>query len=79
MKVALISKNKLKFVDGTLHLSDPLHEPWIHGFVATIWYFPESNDLFRKSSLSQSWGAIVSWWSRMFADAVHKHAYLYNH
>ncbi|GAU50616.1 hypothetical protein TSUD_290710 [Trifolium subterraneum] len=32
MKVALISKNKLKFVDGTLplpHVSDPLHEPWI--------------------------------------------------
>ncbi|XP_058739773.1 uncharacterized protein LOC131611968 [Vicia villosa] len=32
MKVALISKNKLKFVDGTLHLptvSDPLHELWI--------------------------------------------------
>jgi len=32
MKVALISKNKLKFVDGTLNLppvSDPLYDPWI--------------------------------------------------
>lgn len=32
MEVALISKNKLKFVDGTLNLpavSDPLYDPWI--------------------------------------------------
>ncbi|KAL5128348.1 hypothetical protein HKD37_14G040611 [Glycine soja] len=32
MKVALISKNKVKFVDGTLSpppISDPLYEPWL--------------------------------------------------
>jgi hypothetical protein len=32
MKIALLSKNKMKFVDGTLaqpRLSDPLYDPWI--------------------------------------------------